>query len=356
MMSHARHVPAIPAPPRNAPRSRASTLRSTGAAIAFCSAALLAMSGPLSAPAEAQGEPVRVLATVEMIADVARNVAGSCAEVEALLGSGVDPHDYIATASDVTRLSTADLILYVDFALEEQLAAVLERLSARIPTIGVLAAALDPEDLLDDPAEPGQVDPHVWMDASLWARIAPVIGDAVVEQRPDCADAIAAHVDAYTVQLQALYDWAGESIATIPQDQRRLVTAHDAFEYFANAYGMEASEAIEGISTASEASIGDIREVADYVIDNNVAAVFVETTVSPRTIEALVQEVRARGNRIEIGGELYSDAMGEPGTVGGTYIGMIYENTVTITQALGGTPAALPEALADWAREWDIAQ
>jgi len=256
----------------------------------------------------------------------------------------------------VTRLSRADLILYVDFALEEQLAAVLERLSTRLPTIGVLAAGLDQADLIDDPEEAGQVDPHVWMDASLWARIAPVIGDAVVEQRPGCAEDISARVDAYTVQLQALYDWAGESIATVPQGQRRLVTAHDAFEYFAKAYGMEASEAIEGISTASEASIGDIRELADYVIDNNVGAVFVETTVSPRTIEALVQEVRARGASMEIGGELYSDAMGEPGSIGGTYIGMIYENVVTITQALGGTPAALPEALADWAREWDIAQ
>lgn len=304
--------------------------------------------------AVAQEAPVRVLATVEMIADVARNVAGACAEVEALLGPGVDPHYYSATASDVTRLGEADLILYVDFALEEQLAAVLERLSARRPTIGVLAAALDPADLLDDPDEPGQIDPHVWMDARLWAQIAPVIGDAVVEQRPDCADEIAANVEAYTVQLQALADWAGESIATIPQDQRRLVTAHDAFEYFANAYGMEASEAIEGISTASEASIGDIREVADYVIEHNVRAVFVETTVSPRTIEALVQEVRARGAEIAIGGELYSDAMGEPGTPGGTYIGMIFENVMTITQALGGTPAPLPEALADWAQEWGI--
>ncbi len=304
---------------------------------------------------EAQEEPVRVLATVEMIADVARNVAGPCAEVEALMGSGIDPHEYNATASDVTRLSAAEMILYVDFALEEQLAAVLERLSARLPTIGVLGAAIDPQELLDDPADPGQIDPHIWMDASLWARIAPVIGDAIAEQRPDCADDIAARVDSYGAQLRALYDWAGESIATIAQDQRRLVTAHDAFEYFASAYGLEASEAIEGISTASEASIGDIRALADYVIENNVGAVFVETTVSPRTIEALVQEVRAQGAEIAIGGALYSDAMGEAGTVGGTYIGMIYQNTTTITRALGGTPAPLPEALADWAREWEIA-
>ena len=336
---------------------RLDTLHRSLPARSLPAIAALGLVTAFAAPerAVAQEAPVRVLATVEMIADVARNVAGACAEVEALLGPGVDPHYYSATASDVTRLGAADLILYVDFALEEQLAAVLERLSARRPTIGLLAATFDPGELLDDPDEPGQVDPHVWMDARLWARTAPVIGEAIAEQRPDCAGEIAENVDAYTMQLEALADWAGESIATIPQDQRRLVTAHDAFEYFANAYGMEASEAIEGISTASEASIGDIREVADYVIEHNVRAVFVETTVSPRTIEALVQEVRARGAEIAIGGELYSDAMGEPGTPGGTYIGMIYENVMTITQALGGTPAPLPEALAGWAREWDIA-
>jgi manganese/zinc/iron transport system substrate-binding protein len=335
---------------------RPETARWPLAARSLPAIAAISLVTAFAAPerAVAQEAPVRVLATVEMIADVARNVAGTCAEVEALLGPGVDPHYYSATASDVTRLGEADLILYVDFALEEQLAAVLERLSARRPTIGLLAAAFNPGELLDDPDEPGRIDPHVWMDARLWARIAPVIGEAIAEQRPDCAEEIAENVDAYTVQLEALADWAGESIATIPQDQRRLVTAHDAFEYFAAAYGMEASEAIEGISTVAEASIGDIREVADYVIGNGVRAVFVETTVSPRTIEALVQEVRARGAEIEIGGELYSDAMGEPGTPGGTYIGMIFENVMTITPALGGTPAPLPEALEEWAREWDI--
>ena len=294
-----------------------------------------------------------------MIADVARNVAGSCAEVEALLGPGVDPHDYIATASDVTRLSRADLILYVDFALEEQLAAVLERLSTRLPTIGVLAAGLDQADLIDDPEEAGQVDPHVWMDASLWARIAPVIGDAVVEQRPGCAEDISARVDAYTVQLQALYDWAGESIATVPQGQRRLVTAHDAFRVFRpRRTAWRRVRPSKGISTASEASIGDIRELADLRDRQQVSAPSSSRPPSPRARSRRW----CRGSALhavqawKIGGELYSDAMGEPGGIGETYIGMIYENVVTITQALGGTPAALPEALADWAREWDIAQ
>ncbi|MCC5985174.1 MAG: zinc ABC transporter substrate-binding protein [Rhodobacteraceae bacterium] len=308
-------------------------------------ATALALS--LAAPAAAADAPLRVLGTVGMIADVAANVAGDCAAVETLIGPGVDPHDYSATPSDVRRLEAAELIFYVHPALEEQLARVLDRFGARVPTVGVLEAALDEAALLDDPDAPGTVDPHIWMDVSRWARIAPVIAEAVANQRPDCAGPMAARLDAYTAQLDALHGWVTEAIATIPEGQRLLVTAHDAFEYYADAYGMEASEAIEGISSASEAAIADIRAVADFVVDRGVGAVFVETTISPRTIEALVAEVRARGHAVEIGGELFSDAMGDPGTPGGTYIGMIAANTATITGALGGTLPPLPAALTE---------
>jgi manganese/zinc/iron transport system substrate-binding protein len=193
------------------------------------------------------------------------------------------------------------------------------------------------------------------MDVSRWARIAPVIAGAIAEQRPDCAAGMAANLEVFSAQMAALHGWVGLAIAAIPEGNRMLVTAHDAFYYFADAYGIEASEAIEGISTASEASIGDIREVADFVIENRVPAVFVETTVSPRTIEAMVAEVRARGHDVVIGGELFSDAMGDEGTPEGTYIGMIRANTVTITEALGGTVPDWPEALQNWAVQWRIA-
>ena len=300
----------------------------------------------LATPAASESPPLPVLATVGMIADVAENVAGDCVAVETLIGPGVDPHDYSATPSDVRRLEAAELVFYVHPALEEQLARVLERFGARVPTVGVLEAALDAGALLDDPDAPGTVDPHIWMDVARWARIAPVIAEAVADQRPDCAEAMEPRLAAYTAQLDALHGWVAEAIATIPEGQRLLVTAHDAFEYYADAYGMEASEAIEGISSASEAAIADIREVADFVVDRGVGAVFVETTISPRTIEALVAEVRARGHDVVIGGELFSDAMGDPGTPGGTYIGMIAANTATITHALGGALPPLPEALA----------
>ena len=324
----------------SASRLRASLLAAT-AAVA------------VATPATAQ-QPLNVLVTVAMIADLAAQVAGECAEVTSLLGAGSDPHLYRATAADVGKLAGADLIFYVDPALEARLAEVLAGFADRTPTIGLAKAAFDAESLLDDPEEAGEIDPHLWMDVSRWARIAPVIAAAVAEQRPDCSDAMAARVADLTVQFDALHAWVAEAIGSIPEGQRLLVTAHDAFAYFSDAYGIEASEAVEGLSTEAEASIGDIREVAAFVVARGVPAVFVETTVNPRTIEALVAEVRSQGHDVVIGGELFSDAMGDAGTPEGTYVGMIRANTLTVTHALGGTTPDWPEALRDWARHWKV--
>ncbi|TVP71556.1 MAG: manganese transporter [Rhodobacteraceae bacterium] len=315
----------------------------------------MAAAVTLSAVAGAQAAPLNVLATVGMVADVAADVAGDCARVSALLGAGSDPHSYRATPSDVAKLSDAELVLYVDPALEARLAEVLAGFSSRTPTLGLLRASFDAADLLEDPDEAGAVDPHLWMDVSRWAQIAPVIADAIAEQRPDCAEMMAARVAQLDAQLDALHGWVAEAIASIPEGQRILVTAHDAFHYFADAYGMEASEAIEGISTESEASIGDIRAVAAFVVERNVPAVFVETTINPRTIEALVAEVRSLGHDVEIGGALFSDAMGDDGTPEGTYIGMIRANTQIVTEALGGMLPDWPDALQDWAVTWGLA-
>jgi manganese/zinc/iron transport system substrate-binding protein len=305
-------------------------------------------------PSFAQEGPLNVLTTVTMIADVAANVAGDCAEVSSLLGAGSDPHLYRPTAADVQKLAGADLILYVDAALEARLAEVLAGFTDRTPTVGLARAAFDESILIGDAQDAGQIDPHLWMDVSRWARIAPVIADAIAAQRPACADDMAANVARYTAELDALHAWVTEAIGSIPEDKRLLVTAHDAFEYFATGYGIEASEAIEGISTESEASIADIRDVAAFVIDSGVPAVFVETTINPRTIEALVEEVRGQGHDVVVGGALFSDAMGDDGTPESTYIGMIRANAATVTEALGGTLPDWPEALQDWARDWNI--
>lgn len=307
----------------------------------------------LMTPSVAEDAPLNVLATVGMIADVAQNVAGDCARVSTLIGPGTDPHFYSATPADLDKIAGAELIFYVDRALEERLADVLDRFQDRTPTVSLVSKTYDLADLLEGD-EPGDMDPHLWMDVSRWARIAPVIADAIADQRPDCAVAMAENVATMSAQMGALHDWVGTAIGSIPAGNRMLVTAHDAFEYFSDTYGIEASEAIEGISTGSEASIGDIRQVAEFVVETGVPAVFVETTINPRTIEALVTEVQAQGHDVVIGGELFSDAMGDEGTAAGTYIGMIRANTITIAQALGGTVPDWPEALLDWAHAWDI--
>lgn len=318
------------------------------------STVMIAACATMAAPATAQDNPLNVLATVAMIADVAQNVAGECANVTTLIGPGTDPHYFSATPRDVDALSQAELILYVDRALEERLADILDNFRNRTPTVGLVGATFDAATLLQDPEEPGTPDPHLWMDVSRWVKIAPVIAENIATLRPDCAEDMTTNVERYAAQLDALHGWVGDAIATIPKGQRLLVTAHDAFYYFADAYGIEASEAIEGISTASEASIGDIRDVAAFVIARGVPAVFVETTINPRTMQALVAEVQAQGHDVAIGGALFSDAMGDPGTPEGSYIGMIRANTATLTTALGGTLPDWPEALHDWAQEWDI--
>ncbi len=311
-------------------------------------ASVLAVAAGL-APAEAQ---VEVLATVGMVADVAAEIGGDCAQVTSLIGPGIDPHDYQPTASDVRRLRQAELILHVGFDLEGRMGTILARMGQTRPVVAVAEAAAAPEALLFE--APEVVDPHLWMDVSLWARTIPVISEALTEQAPDCAPAMAQRAAEYGVKLEALDAWVAETLATVPSEARVLVTAHDAFSYFARAYDFGLSEAIEGISTESEASIADIRAVARIVRDLEVPAVFTETTINPRTIEALVAEVRAMGHEVTIGGALFSDAPGAADTPEGSYIGMIRANTITIASALGGAAVPLPTELTDWAARWGI--
>lgn len=315
----------------------------------FAPAAALALLA--WAPAQAQS-PLSVVATVGMIGDVAQTIGGSCVAVETMMGPGIDPHLYQATARDVQTLNDADLILYSGYGLEGQLGDVFRRYSERVPTLAVAEAGIPATDLIvtDDAAG---VDPHVWMDVALWARTVPAIAGALSELVPDCAPQIDANAERYSAELAALDGWAKDAIVSIPPDQRVLVTAHDAFAYFGRAYDIDVN-GIQGISTQSEAAIADIRQTADLIVAQGVPAIFVESTINPRTIQAVIEAVRQAGQPIEIGGELYSDAMGDPDTVGGNYIGMLYSNTLAISEALGGTPPALPEGLTDWANQWSL--
>ncbi len=303
-------------------------------------------------PAAAQAQ-TNVVATIGMIGDVAATIGGDCVSVTTLMGPGIDPHLYQATARDVQTFGNADLILYSGHTLEGQLADVLARLGERTPTLPVSEAAIPASDLIATDDSYG-VDPHVWMDAALWARTAPVIAEALMEVAPHCADAISAAAQEFEAQLLALDDWVRGTIASIPEPQRILVTAHDAFAYFGRAYGIEVT-GIQGISTAAEASIADIRETADLLVEREIPAIFVESTINPRTTQAVIDAATRQGHRVTIGGELFADAMGETGTPEGTYIGMIVSNTLSIARALGGTPAPFPATLEAWADQWGVA-
>lgn len=309
---------------------------------------------PFSTLATADEAPLNVVATIGMIADVAQEVGGECVNVEAMMGPGVDPHLYQASASDVALLRGAEQILYSGYSLEGQLGSVLENFSERTPTLAVAPASIEPSSLITAQDVYG-VDPHLWMDVSLWAQTLPTLSDAFSEARPECAATIEANTEHYQAQLLALHAWVKESIATIPEEQRILVTAHDAFNYFGRAYDIEV-EGIQGISTETETGIADIRSMADSVVTRNVPAVFIESTINPRTIQAVIDAAEQRGHDVAIGGQLYSDAMGDAGTVDGTYMGMIYRNTQHIVEALGGSLAPLPNVLDEWASEWQLAQ
>ena len=297
--------------------------------------------------------PATVVTTIGMIGDVVENVGGECVDVTAIMGPGVDPHLYQASSQDVRTLDDAEIIFFAGYSLEGQLGDVLARFAERKPTVAVAPESIDPGQLITVQDVYG-IDPHLWMDASLWANIAPTVAAALAEIRPGCADRFRENAEAYVAQLEALHGWVQEAIATIPESQRILVTAHDAFAYYGRAYGIEVT-GIQGISTESEAGVADIRDMATVVAERQVPALFIESTINPRTVQAVIDAAAQRGWDVAVGGELFSDAMGEEGTAGGTYIGMIYGNTAAIVEALGGEVPALPAELEGWATGWGVA-
>lgn len=284
-----------------------------------------------AAPAQ---ERLSVVATTGMIADAARVIGGDRVQVRALMGAGVDPHSYRQTRTDIVALTRADLVLWHGLYLEAQMEGFMLELGQRRPVVAV-AEALPKDILLANADYEDKYDPHVWMAPPLWSGVVERIRDALIEAVPDAEPQFRAATETYLADIAALSDYNERILASVPESSRILVTAHDAFSYFGRAYGFEVV-GIQGISTESEAGLSRIREIVDLLIDRNIAAVFVESSVSDRNVRALVEGAAARGHEVRIGGELFSDAMGEPGTYEGTYLGMIDHNATTIAAALGG--------------------
>ncbi|MGE9269115.1 MAG: metal ABC transporter solute-binding protein, Zn/Mn family [Verrucomicrobiales bacterium] len=300
--------------------------------LGFLAGTLLALGSCRSQEVAAGGG---VVATTAMIGDVAREIADGAVPVEVLMSAGVDPHLYKATATDVRKLSAARLILYNGLKLEGTMGDLFGKLSAQGIATSAVAEKVSWEGGAVLDAEEGHPDPHLWMDVSAWRAVAGKIGAELAAAFPEEAERFAANLAAYDEELRALDEYARESLASIPEGSRVLVTAHDAFGYLAKAYGIEVL-GIQGISTESEAGLKDLEDLIDLIVERKIPAVFVESSVSQKNVRALIEGAAARGHQVSIGGELFSDAMGPAGSYEGTYLGMIDHNVTLITRALGG--------------------
>ncbi|WP_321324136.1 metal ABC transporter solute-binding protein, Zn/Mn family [Thiomicrorhabdus sp.] len=272
---------------------------------------------------------INVVTTTGMIADLAKNIGGQYVEVNPLMGTGVDPHLYKATQGDLRRLTKADIIFYNGLHLEGKMQDVFTKLS-RKKAVFAVGDQISQHDLLEHGKHP---DPHIWFDLKLWHQAGQRVLEVYQSIDPEHKTYYQSQADKYFAEMNALNQWIIEQVKTIPKKQRVLITAHDAFGYFGKAYGIKVM-GLQGVSTAAEFGLQDIKKLKDVIIQNGVKAVFVETSVSPRFIQSLVAGVKAEGHQIKIGGELYSDAMGLTGTPTGNYFGMVKHNVETIVQAL----------------------
>ncbi|WP_417395732.1 metal ABC transporter solute-binding protein, Zn/Mn family [Gimesia chilikensis] len=279
--------------------------------------------------------PIPVAATVGMVADLVKNVGQEYVDVKQIMGTGVDPHMHKASRDDVVAIMNADVVFYSGLMLEGKMTDTLIKVSRNKPVYAV-TELINEKTLLEPDDFNGHYDPHVWMDASAWSQCVDAVKDALSQYDPQHADVYKKNAATYKQKLEQLHKYGLETLKSIPEDSRTVITSHDAFNYFGRAYGLDV-QGVQGISTESEAGLKRINELVDLLVKKKIKAVFVESSVSKKNITALIEGARAQGHQIEIGGELFSDAMGEPGTYEGTYLGMLDHNITTVARALGGT-------------------
>lgn len=311
-------------------RVRKGTLFTVSILLLLAVSACVPASGQQAATSDGS---LKIVTTTGMITDIAQNVAGEHAEVTGLMGAGIDPHLYVASEGDVTLLQEANIIFHNGLFLEAQMEDIFEQLAERKTVVPV--STIDESQLLPWDAYEDAFDPHIWFDVTLWMQATETIRDTLMEIDADHAADYEANTAAFLEELTALDAYVQEQAERVPAEQRILVTAHDAFHYFGRAYGFDV-RGLQGISTASEAGTADVQALADFIVEKQLPAIFIETSVPVRTIEALQAAVQANGFEVSIGGELFSDAMGDPGTEEGTYIGMVRHNIDTIVGALLG--------------------
>jgi manganese/zinc/iron transport system substrate-binding protein len=328
---------------RNDVTVRSSLLRMLlGVAIAgvmLLGGAACEQGSPSGEASTTRSYPYRIVTTVAMVTDIAANVAGDKATVQGLMGEGVDPHLYKPTRNDIAAMMQADVVMYVGLMLEGKLGDTFVKVARSGKPVYAVSEQIDEQHLLELDDASGHYDPHVWMDPLAWAQCVEAAAKSLSEFDPQHSQLYESNAQRYVGALHELHDYAQKAIETVPARSRVLITAHDAFSYFGRAYGFEV-RGIQGLSTESEAGVQDIQRLVDLIVERHIRAVFVETSVPEKSVRALIEGARARGKGVTIGGSLFSDAMGRPGTYEGTYIGMMDHNITTIVRALGGEAPA----------------
>ena len=273
-----------------------------------------------------------VVATTGMIADLVKNIGGEHLTVKGLMGPGVDPHLYKATQRDLSLLRRAEVVFFNGLHLEGKMGEVLESFSREKPVFAI-AEGIPTSRLIQVDEATGSVDPHVWFDVALWSEGISLVEARLSQVFPEYASTFSQNAQSYADSLEALNSWVKEQIGSLPAESRIMITAHDAFAYFGEAYGVEV-RGLQGISTVAEFGLKDRKELVDLIVDRKIKSVFVETSVSSKSLEAVVADCKQRGWEVKIGGTLFSDAMGAADTPEGTYLGMVRSNVHTIIEGL----------------------
>ena len=297
--------------------------------VLLCALIATACSAPEQ---EASNGRIKIVATTGMVADLARNIGGDRVEVIGLMGPGVDPHYYKASQGDLARITDADIVLFNGLFLEGKMEAIFAKM-ARSKKVVAVAGGIDEKNLRRPPEFLGHFDPHIWFDVSLWMQTVEVAVASLSELDPEGVEVYRRNGEQYRARLDALHQWVIEQVEQIPEQQRVLITAHDAFGYFGLAYGFEVV-GLQGISTVAEYGVNDVTQLVDRIVERQVKAIFVESSVPARSIEAVRQGCLNRGFEVVIGGTLYSDAMGGAGSGADSYVGMVESNVNTIVGAL----------------------
>ena len=289
------------------------------------------ISGCSSSSQQTSDKPI-VVATTSIIADVLTNICGESAEIQSIMGPGVDPHLYKASHKDIEKLTTADVIVYNGLHLEGKMSDVLERL-AKKKTVLAFSDGVKPTDLRAINADADVYDPHIWFDPTIWKQGIMYLAEELGSKYPNLKEAIDKNTTDYIAALDSIDSLCMELAQSLEQDKRVIITSHDAFMYFGNHYGFEV-KGLQGISTLSESGLKDVTNMVNYIIDRKVAAVFVENSVPQKALRSVIDGCNVKGHTVEIGGELFSDALGAERTPEGTYTGMLQYNMETVVKAL----------------------